>query len=447
MQNILYKSILVSLSVSAVVSCKPKLTAPDPSKGSVDVSKYVAIGNSITSGFADAALYYDGQMVSYPNLLAGQFKLIGDGNFVQPLVAMSSVGFGSSGNSRYTLGYATDCKGVVSLSPKVGAGDFSVLASVASQGPFNNMGVPGAKAITVVYPGYGNPSNGFGNYNPFFARMLDATEYATASMLSKAASQNPTFFSVFIGNNDVLGYATSGGTSDAITPSAGNPGVGFDASIDLIVSTMMANGAKGVIGTVPDVTSLPYFTTVPYNGLILSASQAALLSAAYGPLGISFAAGNNAFMIQDVTVPGGTRKIRSDELILLSIPQDSLKCAGWGSQKPIPDEYVLTETEIAKVKTAVTAFNAKIGAVATAKGLAYVDVNGFMARCKSGIAYNGINISTTFVTGGAFSLDGIHLTPLGNALLANEFIKAINSKYGSTIPQIDGTKYHGVVFP
>jgi len=51
------------------------------------------------------------------------------------------------------------------------------------------------------------------------------------------------------------------------------------------------------------------------------------------------------------------------------------------------------------------------------------------------------------VAGGAFSLDGVHLTPLGNALLANSFIKAINSKYGSTIPQVDATRYKGVAFP
>jgi hypothetical protein len=44
-------------------------------------------------------------------------------------------------------------------------------------------------------------------------------------------------------------------------------------------------------------------------------------------------------------------------------------------------------------------------------------------------------------------LDGVHLTPRGNAMLANEFIKAINLKYGSTIPQLDVTKYGGVVFP
>lgn len=442
MQNITYKSIIAALTVSAfMVSCKPKLDAPDPGKGSVDFSKYVSIGNSITSGYADGALYYDGQMVSYPNLLAEQFKQVGGGNFTQPLMPVSSVGAGLAGStvvSKRVLGYATDCKGVTSLSPVFYAptGDAAGLTTnIAAQGPFNNMGVPGAKATHI-------PVQGYGLLNPFFKRMVDPSEVSTASILSKASAQNPTFFSMFIGNNDVLAYALAGGASDAITSSSA-----FDPSIDAIVNTMTANGAKGVIGNIPDITSLPYFTTIPYNGLTLDATQAAQLSAAYAPLGITFQAGSNPFLIKDPGATGGVRKIKSTEYILLSTPQDSIKCFGYGSQFPLSNKYVLTEAEVSGIQAAVAAYNSKLNAVASAKGLAYVDVNGFMAKAKSGIVYNGVNTSSSFVSGGAFSLDGVHLTPRANAMLANEFIKAINSTYGATVPQVDVTKYKGVVFP
>jgi len=99
------------------------------------------------------------------------------------------------------------------------------------------------------------------------------------------------------------------------------------------------------------------------------------------------------------------------------------------------------------VNSAVSAFNTKLKSLADANGLAFVDVNAFMNTVKTGIMYNGVGINASFVAGGAFSLDGVHLTPLGNALLANSFIKAINSKYGSTIPQVDATRYKGVAFP
>lgn len=447
MKTMLTKYCLVSLFVLVLVACKPDQKVPGVEAGSLNVSKYVAVGNSITAGFADNALYYDGQIVSYTNLLANQFKLIGGGEFKIPLLPMSSVGVGGSKNSKLTLGYKADCAGVKNLSPVGTIGDTMVFYnSVAALGPFNNMGVPGAKAITSVFKGYGNPNNGAGFYNPFFARMLAPSEYQSASMLSKAAAQHATFFSLFLGNNDVLGYASSGGTEDFITASSGI--FGYDAAIDQIVDTMMASGAKqGVIANVPDVTSLPLFTTVPYNGLVLTETQAANLTAAYSQLGITFHEGANAFMIVDANAPGGRRQIKSNEFILLTVSQDMMKCGGWGSSIPLADEYVLNAAEIANVQTAVAGYNAKLRSVADAKGLAYVDVNAFMMQAKKGIVYNGVTTSATFVSGGAFSLDGVHLTPKGNALLANEFIKAINAKYGSTLPLLNVGDYKGVVFP
>jgi hypothetical protein len=115
--------------------------------------------------------------------------------------------------------------------------------------------------------------------------------------------------------------------------------------------------------------------------------------------------------------------------------------------KPIPHQYVLTSNEISQILDATTAYNAKLKSVAEAKGLAFVDVNAFMSSLKTGIIYNGITLRTEFVSGGAFSLDGVNMTPIGNALLANQFIKAINAKYGASIQQIDASKYKGIVFP
>lgn len=449
MKQIVYRSVLLAVSVSAMVSCKPKLEAPDPDKGSINVANYVAIGNSITSGYADGALYYDGQKVSYAALLAEQFKLVGGGEFRIPYVPANSVGVGSTQNAPFKLGYSTDCLGITSLAPVpvAASGDVSIFGNsvYGSMGPFNNMGVPGAKVITAVAPGYGNPANGAGNYNPFFTRM--ASDPATASMLSDATAQNATFFSLFLGNNDVLAYATAGGASDAITPSSGAIGVGFDASYNAIVDAMTANGAKGVVGNVPDITALPYFTTIPYNGLALT-RQSQVDSLNFSTSGIfNFHVGNNAFIIEDASSSIGSRHILANELILLDVPLDSIKCHYMGSLTPIPDRYILTATEIANIQAAVSAYNSTIKSVAQSKGLAFVDVNGFLNKTKTGLVYNGVTLNAEFVKGGAFSLDGIHLNPIGQALLANEFIKSINSTYGSTIPQVDATKYRGVIFP
>jgi hypothetical protein len=244
-----------------------------------------------------------------------------------------------------------------------------------------------------------------------------------------------------------MSYAIAGGAADAITPSAGAPGFGFDASIDAIVGTLTSGGAKGAIANIPFISHQPYFTTIPSYGLVLDAPTAAALTTAYQILDFQFQAGPNAWVIEDASAPGGMRQIKATEYVLLSTPQDSLKCAGWGSMKPIPQQYTLTEDEIDNINDAITAYNSKLQATATAAGLAFVDVNALFAAAKTGIRYNGITGRENFVEGGIYSLDGVHLTPFGNALLANEFIKAINAKYGSTIPRIDATGYPGVLFP
>ena len=78
-----------------------------------------------------------------------------------------------------------------------------------------------------------------------------------------------------------------------------------------------------------------------------------------------------------------------------------------------------------------------------------MDTNAKMVELgkSSGIQYNGVNYSTTFVTGGSFSLDGVHLTGKGYAVIANEFIKAINAKYKSNLRQVNPNNYSGVKFP
>ena len=48
--------------------------------GSADFTKYVSVGNSITAGLMDAALYESGMKYSFPNLLAAQFATAGGGD-------------------------------------------------------------------------------------------------------------------------------------------------------------------------------------------------------------------------------------------------------------------------------------------------------------------------------------------------------------------------------
>jgi hypothetical protein len=250
-----------------------------------------------------------------------------------------------------------------------------------------------------------------------------------------------------LGEDDLMAYAQSGGTSALPAPVNGAAGVGFDGSLSEVINAMNTNGAKGAISNVPDVTAYPYFTTIPYDGLTLDADKAETMNNVFNPLGFSFQVGANPFVIEDTAQPFGVRKMEPGELILLSIPLDSVKCFGMGSIVPIPNKYILTLNEIAVIQSRVTGYNSVIENLATAEGLALVDAHALMATLKAGIVYNGVSMSTRFITGGAFSLDGRNLNPRGHALMANAYIKSINLKFNAKIPLANVSGYSGILFP
>lgn len=461
---------LLLVGVASLVSCKKdkEFDSFEGEVGSADYSKVVYVGNSLTAGFSDGALYYEGQVNSMPAIINEKLEVVtGPRAFNQPYMPKESVGFGSSLNARFGLTYSTNCKGETSLSPKpiATSGDVSILDPsnyIGDEGPYQNMGVPGARVFHLGLQSYGDPAGvATGTSNPFFARM--ASNPGNVSILEDAMAQNPSFFVLWIGNNDILGYATSGGegaiggtgSADITSPAV------FSASYTGVLDALTSAGAKGVVATLPKVTSIPYFTTVPNNGLVISEEQATMLNTAYaqynagaqafGFATMDFAAGANLFVVEDddpkYDALGNIRQMTSDELLILTTPQDSLLCGGWGSEKPIPKEYVLDKAEIEAVENARQAFNSHIEMEAANRGLALVKVGDVLDNVSSGLVYDGIDLNATFVTGGAFSLDGIHLTQKGYAIMANSFISAMNEKYGSTIPTAEVNNYNGVLFP
>ncbi|MGB0391681.1 MAG: G-D-S-L family lipolytic protein, partial [Salibacteraceae bacterium] len=75
---------IILVSTLAIVSCKPEFDEVTISGGTADFSNYVAIGNSLTAGYADNALYTSGQENSYPMILSTQMGLSTGNTFNQP---------------------------------------------------------------------------------------------------------------------------------------------------------------------------------------------------------------------------------------------------------------------------------------------------------------------------------------------------------------------------
>ncbi|GBL35589.1 hypothetical protein EMGBS15_11840 [Filimonas sp.] len=196
------------------------------------------------------------------------------------------------------------------------------------------------------------------------------------------------------------------------------------AALTLMVDSLTKTGAKGAIANVPDVTSIPYFTTIPWNGAVLTQGKADTLNALYASYGltsITWTAGANGFMIVDSTAgpaAGFMRHATASDYILLTTPGDSLSCAMWGVSpaKPLKDQFVLDASEALAVATATDLYNTSIANIAANYKLAHVDINSLLKKLKSGFVYNGVSFNASFVSGGAFSLDGVHPNPRGYAL-------------------------------
>ncbi|HEY9196130.1 MAG TPA: SGNH/GDSL hydrolase family protein, partial [Mucilaginibacter sp.] len=302
-------------------------------------------------------------------------------------------------------------------------------------GDINNYGVPGIKLMHITYAPYGN-------LNGYYERLLPGNAGTnTTTYLDFVTAKPFTFFSNWLGNNDALGYATSGGAGDVLTDKAA-----FSGLYSLLIGKLTANGAKGVVGTIPDVTAVPYFSTITISAILAGVQKAnPQVQALYV----------NALVSGTTYAP---RAATTKDLVILTFPTSKIGTPvvtpygtlpyGLTPYTPIENKYVLDANEVALTQDYVQSYNTTIKSVAAAKGLAVFDAYTFLNDIKlHGMVVNGVSVNSSYISGGLFSLDGVHLTPRGYAIVANEFIKAINSQYGSSIPLADVSQYGGVKFP
>jgi len=255
----------------------PDQTVPgDP--GDADFSNYVAIGNSLTAGFMDAALYNAGQNNSLAALLAGQFTYAGaPDEFNQPDIN-SELGFNTSVSPNPQNGtllgrYKLDTL-IPAPSPTVG-GD-PIVPYTGDTGNLNNFGVPGILVGQLLAQETGGPDSQQNPlFNPFYARF--ASNPGSSTILGDAIATQPTFFTLWIGSNDVLGYAMSGASNPNLLTSEQN----FQNYFSTTISELMnKTSAQGVVATIPPVTAVPFFQAVSYNAVELEETEATQLNQA-----------------------------------------------------------------------------------------------------------------------------------------------------------------------
>jgi len=208
----------------------------------------------------------------------------------------------------------------------------------------------------------------------------------------------------------------------------------------------------------------------------LDAATAAAFNAAYQAAGYSnpnFVAGNNfpVIVVDDPSTPTviEVRKMNPSQDLLLYHFLNPANPSGHAGQivsglgfvgpdtngdgnpdpTPIADRDVLDRDELALAIAAVTNFNSIIQQIASAKNIPVINSNFYLLQVLSGAGIEGVKVNGNPFSGGFFSIDQVHPTPRGYAILANIFLRHINQAYNANIPLIDinGLNPRGVKFP
>jgi lysophospholipase L1-like esterase len=432
--------LIVSIFLTALIfiSCDDftDLTPPVQNQvsGNANFARYVAIGNSLTAGYQSSSLYQSSQEYSYPNLIARQVGLT---SFEQPLISDPGIG----GLIKIVN---PDPNNFVTMQEPVQAGTPLNLNYPA---PYNNLGIPGIVLADVM-----NSTTSASSYSK--SAFIDIILRGNGTQFSQATALAPTFITLWIGNNDVLGYATSGGAN----PTSPTPSATFTGLFTQLADGLAATGAKVVVANIPSVTAIPFFTTVgpPFGAQLKALNVPAFYfqSGSYIPtLGFPDQLIDKSLLLTlvsqtylaDFGKPSG-RFYRDYGIQPSAVGVDTTQPFGASQGNPIPNALILDANEIQIASNSTNDFNTAISAAVNTypNQFALVDINSiFNDIAANGVTYSGINYTTTFVSGGLFSLDGVHPTSQGYAIIANEFIKIINIKFGATIPLIDVSSIPG----
>ncbi len=356
---------------------------------------YVSVGDSLAAGFESGSLVETHQNRSAPALIARQAGVQG---FQQPLVSEPGI------PPELTL---VSLVPVPVIAPK--AATSGAPKNLALARPYNNLAVPGATTIDAL-----TRTTDAGGLHDLILRGL-------GTQVQQAVALRPTAITLWIGNNDVLGAALRGRAIDGVTLT---PTATFRATYGQIVAALKTTGAFIVAANLPDVTAIPFVTTIRPYVVNPSTGAPVLIGGARVPLiGPSGSLPSTAL----VTLAASTLLGQG-----IGIPT-----ALGGTGTPLPDEVVLDPSEIAIIQDHVAANNQAIREICGAANIPVLDVNAVLRElATTGRHIGGITLNSAFLVGGVFSYDGIHPNDVGYALVANEFIRVINANGGS-LPPVD----------
>lgn len=365
-----------------------ELLTPEPEAGDI-FARYVAIGNSITAGYQSDGINANTQADSYANLVAQQMgttfnlpRLVPPG-CPPPLTTFFPP-------ERLGGENAPRCR----------------LRSTPIPTVVNNVAVPGAEVIDVL-----SNTDAASNANSLTTFILGGR-----TQIEAVREAQPTFVSAWIGNNDVLGAALAGNT-DLITPMSDFESRYTDMLDDL---DAMEDLEGGVLIGVADVTFVPnlipgaFYWTLSQNPIVQQF------------LPDNFIVASNCEEARDLVPFAYVQQLigQAEANPELDIALDCTASTG-----------VLTSDELETLQTTVAEYNNFIAQQADSRGYAFVNPNDLFTEFEDQIPTTP-DLQSDQPFGPYFSLDGVHPSSLAHTLIASAVINAINTEYGTSIPNV-----------
>ncbi|PID27236.1 MAG: hypothetical protein CR982_06470 [Candidatus Cloacimonadota bacterium] len=422
-------------------SCEDRSSLTDPNPvnlGNADFSRFYTVGNSLTAGFQNRALYQSSQEFSLGNIIANQVGT----SFEQPII--SNPGFGG----RLEIdGFDNNGNPIIVVNNEEGTP-----LNMSYGAPYNNLGVPGALLYDILNATNANdcassvfnPANP--TPNPFFDLVLRNSALNMGSQISQLKASNPSLVTLWAGNNDILGYYTHGGEVP-FTPVAT-----FAGLYNQLADSLAGTNADIFIGNIPDVFTIPFLTSYgpkiaenmrsSYNQGLIAGLFLANDPIPYSPDDLDSLKGmvtiGGKSLISFIGVPTGKPYLQADGSYNIPAGIDTTQVFGFHPANPFPDKFSISREEISNAEGIVDQYNSVIKDVCNSRGFSLVDINSFFDDVnEGGLVENGIKFTTDYISGNLFSFDGIHPTSQGYAVIANRFISAINNKLNSEIPLIN----------
>jgi lysophospholipase L1-like esterase len=476
----------LAASVFALAGCEPRLEsigAPRPA--ATFLMSYVALGDGFTAGMQSGALVKRLQLDSYPAQLAARFGAPGppDGRaMIQPLIARP--GYGSIRPVR-----PVGALELIALSPLVVEPapwpDSDLVSNRVRMHeamelnrehpkPFRNLGIPGALAYDLLNATDSTSCftalfGGAPNY--LFDTVLRPSVIGNRTPVGQASDLDPEIVTLWVGSSEIL-LSAQAGVDSLVAYDAGTFAGLFGEIVDSLTAggpasakKQAAAGARVVAANLPHLASMPFFRTIPWfivndgreplphpvtgalipllgeDGTVLSDLE----SSDPDPVTVLDAGARVLLTAQTLLAEGcGVPRVILIARIMADAGVDSATAAALlpdrfpHAGEMLPGSVTLTPSEFAGLEDAVTAYNAAIEDECEARGVQVVDLAGTFDSFASGsTVIGGIELTGDFVTGGLFSLDGIHPSSVGYAIIANEWIEVINRALGTDVAPVD----------